>query len=552
MFAFAPLLLFAALLGAASADDLRVQRKTVCSITVNSPDEQAMFQRYLPADKFRFVELVQRGRPDWLASACRQQIRCDVLVISGHYDGGNEFFSDRVDASEYLPVDEMERASCSDSCPGLFSQLKEVYLFGCNTLNPGAQNSASAEIERSLVRSGHTPGDAERIARALSVRHGESSRDRMRLIFVNVPTIYGFASVAPVGPAAASILSRHFQSAGTSEVGTGRASSRLLGQFAAHAMTVASGLTDADPRIAFRGDVCQFVDDRLSTAQKLFFVHALLGRETAEVRLFLDRIEEYVESLSATQKATPDIARALDEIAHDQSARDRFLDFARDADQPTIRARMLKLARSLGWLSPADLRAELIAMIGGQLARETVTAADVDLACALNDAHQLDGELDRLRPPPTLADKAGHAAILACLGSPEARARALAALTASDERAVESAQVYLKHRPLTDETETRAVVTSVAGMKTPAAQIRALDALAQLHLSDRPSLEELIRLFPRTESAGVQTAIAGVLIRADYRVLATPELAQMLREHRLQSPPGDDLIDVLIRRLQVP
>ena len=98
MFAFAPLLLFAALLGAASADDVRADRKTVCSITVNSPDEQAMFQRYLPADKFRFVELVERGRPDWLASACRQQIRCDVLVISGHYDGGNEFFSDRVEA----------------------------------------------------------------------------------------------------------------------------------------------------------------------------------------------------------------------------------------------------------------------------------------------------------------------------------------------------------------------------------------------------------------------------------------------------------------------
>jgi hypothetical protein len=30
------------------------------------------------------------------------------------------------------------------------------------------------------------------------------------------------------------------------------------------------------------------------------------------------------------------------------------------------------------------------------------------------------------------------------------------------------------------------------------------------------------------------------------------ELMQMLREHRLQLPPGDDVIDVLIRRLQVP
>src|SRR5512136_453226 len=161
------LLVLAALAGAGWANDVRSEPKTVCSITVNSPDEQAVFRRSLPPDKFRFVELVERGRPDWLASACRQQVRCDVLVISGHFDGRSVFFSDRVEASEFLPVDELERVSCSDSCPGLFSQLKEVYLFGCNTLNVGAQRSASAEIERSLVRSGHSPADAERVARML-------------------------------------------------------------------------------------------------------------------------------------------------------------------------------------------------------------------------------------------------------------------------------------------------------------------------------------------------------------------------------------------------
>ena len=35
--------------------------------------------------------------------------------------------------------------------PGLFSQLKEVYLFGCNTLNADANKRASAEIGRGLV-----------------------------------------------------------------------------------------------------------------------------------------------------------------------------------------------------------------------------------------------------------------------------------------------------------------------------------------------------------------------------------------------------------------
>ena len=143
---------------------LRPADKKTFAPSPSIPRRKEMFRRYLPPDKYQFVELVERGRSDWLASACSQGVRCDVLVISGHYDGGNEFFPDRLEANEFLPVAEMERVSCSDSCRGLFSQLKEVYLFGCNTLNPEAVRSTSAEIGRSLVRSGHSRADAERIS----------------------------------------------------------------------------------------------------------------------------------------------------------------------------------------------------------------------------------------------------------------------------------------------------------------------------------------------------------------------------------------------------
>src|SRR5260221_14412594 len=149
-------LFLVALFAAVFAHDAGADKKTVCTITVNSADEKEAFRRNLPPDRFQFVELVERGRADWLASACQQKIRCDVLVVSGHYDGYNEFYSDRLGAHEFLPADELERASCSNSCSGLFSQLKEGYLFGCNTLNPEALKRTSAEIERSLVRSGYS------------------------------------------------------------------------------------------------------------------------------------------------------------------------------------------------------------------------------------------------------------------------------------------------------------------------------------------------------------------------------------------------------------
>ena len=185
-----------------------------------------MFRQRLPADQYEFVELVERGRPDWLASACRQGVRCDLLVISGHFDGSTEFYSDQVAASEFLPVAEMERASCSDSCPGLFSQLKEVYLFGCNTLSADAVKFTSSEVGRSLVRAGYKPEDARRLARTLDQLHGESSRDRMRRIFTNVPVIYGFSSVAPLGPTAANLLGRYLHPPSIADVGTGRAESQ--------------------------------------------------------------------------------------------------------------------------------------------------------------------------------------------------------------------------------------------------------------------------------------------------------------------------------------
>ena len=84
--------------------------------------------------------------------------------------------------------------------------------------------SATAEIGRSLVRSGHSPEDAERLSRVLNERHGESNRDRMRQIFKDVPVIYGFSSKAPLGKSAGPLLDRYFQSGAGSEVGGGRAS----------------------------------------------------------------------------------------------------------------------------------------------------------------------------------------------------------------------------------------------------------------------------------------------------------------------------------------
>jgi len=533
----------------AIAPSAHAGKRTVCTVTVNSADEREVFKKRLPEGDYDFVELVERGRPDWLASACRQGVHCDVLVISGHFDGMTEFYSDRLAMRESLPVAEMERASCSESCPGVFAQLKEVYLFGCNTMNAEPVRSTTAEAERSLVRSGMPAADASRVARALDERHGESSRDHMRRIFTNVPAIYGFTKLAPLGPTAATLLNKYFDQASPAEFGGGRQDPKLLAQFASSTMVVAGGMTESDPDAQFRRESCQFVDERIPPAAKLAFVHDLLRRDMAEVRMFLDRIEALFASIPAKDRATPSFGRALDAISGDGATRDRYLRFAEDADLSRTRARMIALAGELRWLTAAEQRAELARMVGDMIARATIGPSDVELFCSLNDDHRLDAERDGVRPTAEQLAKVNNAAALACLGSAEARARVLRAVTSAKDADVELAQVYLSHRPMTDVQELRGVATGIARMPASGAQIRALDTLARHRLSDGPSLSELARLFPAA-SVDVQRAIASVLIRGDYHAIAKPEFVHVLAQNRRKSPDGTDIIDILIRRLR--
>ena len=290
----------------------------------------------------------------------------------------------------------------------------------------------------------------------------------------------------------------------------------------------------------------------MSPAQKLGFIHGLLHRDMAEVRMFLDRIETLFASLSESERRAPSLSKALGEITRDHAARDRYLRFAEDADLPRVRARMIQLAGTLGWLTPAEQRTELVRMVDDLIARNSVGSAEVELICSLNEGNALEQESQRLKPSRSQVGNVGTAAALACLGSVEARARILRALTSHDDEEVKLAQVYLSHRPITDVDELRGIASGITRMTGSGAQVRALDTLARHRLSDRQSLNELARLFPAAGSVDVQRAIAAVFIRADDQAIAKPEVVRVLSQYRLKSPDGNDIIDILIRRLRGP
>ena len=85
-------------------------------------------------------------------------------------------------------------------------------------------------------------------------------------------------------------------------------------------------------------------------------------------------------------------------------------------------------------------------MVGDLIARNAIESSAVQLICSLNERYELARDRYRLKPSALQADKVNNAAALACLGSVEARARVLQALTSHDDDEVQIAQVYLRHR----------------------------------------------------------------------------------------------------------
>jgi hypothetical protein len=527
-------------LGLLTPQPADARKTTVCTITVNSPDEKEVFRRRLPADRFEFVELVQAGRPDWLARSCARGIRCDMLIVSGHFAGGS-FFSDRLESHDQLPFDEMERVSCSESCPGLFGGLKQVFLFGCGTLSAAPVQSLQADARRSLERSGHSPAQASRILGALDRSYGESNQDRMRRIFYEVPALYGFGTKAPLGPAAAASLNRYFRSPGSVPelmraqerlvrgAGPRLASQRLAAHFPQPPMRIVGGLTRAEPAAAIRGEMCRFFDDRLTAARKLDFVGELLKREMAEVRMYLERIEAYLEGLGDAAMASPEWQASLGRIAVNDGARERFLQFARDAEPPPVRLRMMEVADRLGWLAPGQARQEHVRLVQSLLDARRLGMGEADIVCRVAGERSIAaGELRfPARSEPALS------VVRACLGDAEARRSVHPMLLSQNDDAFLGARILFDSHPMTP-AELTWYATEI-GLRTggAAAGERALHVIARQDISDRGVLDAFMRLLHLDLARETKQAVAPVFLFADRSHLDREKLIEAVRDSGL-------------------
>jgi hypothetical protein len=202
-------------------------------------------------------------------------------------------------------------------------------------------------------------------------------------------------------------------------------------------------------------------------------------------------------------------------------------------------------AGKLGWLDAGQQREEYVRMILELLARDALGFAEVRLVCGLGADGMLEEAIPTVMNAASKVSNVTRAAALACMGSAEAHAQVIRALASPDVRDVRIAEAYLRSRPVTDPAELRIIATGVIRMPESEAQVRALDTLGRMQVSES-ILEQLTAIFAEARSASVQRAIAEVFLRSGYR---RPGLARVLATHRIAAGKRD-LVDELIGRLQ--
>ncbi len=357
-------------------------RQNFCSITINSNDEINVFKKMLPASEFNFIELTEvktkqsiTDHESPIGAACAEKIKCDILLISGHFGGT---FTGSSDWS--LPLKEISQRSCSDSCAGIFQQPKEVFLFGCNTLASKEKDFRTPEeYARALRDHGYSQSDAEQIAMIRYGPIGDKFSDSIRIAFPNTKHIYGFHSVAPKGETASiyvrDYIKNVFKSAGSyskhlNEIEKESFPAQKNNDIAqAFRHTYFAEATGYDGE--YRKSICSVQDTRKDIAERLTGLEGGLNSESRLVYIpFLQTLlnENYRLSAMWTNPSTsgitktPTLAKALQTLTqisnntdlHDEVKKQLHNQMRRQGLLETWLTEFAMFSQTMKWISPQE------------------------------------------------------------------------------------------------------------------------------------------------------------------------------------------------------
>jgi hypothetical protein len=433
----------------------------VCAFSFNTPDEVGVFESRLPAQDFEVVDLSPRlpqpsgdgGSRSWLGGMCRSDLQCDVVVYSAEFAG--RFFGAY---GMSVGLQEMEELSCQPRCAGLFHHPREVFLLACNTLATKAEDRRSpAEYLEVLLAHGFDRGSAERVVALRYGPLGPSFREAIKRIFMDVPRVYGFSSVAPAAGSTAPLLEKYFRTKGNyrrylDRAGRdGSANRDLLATFLGKGLVQVRGLKADEPAAADRAEICSLYDEGQSVEQRLRVIQRLLDR--SDFLAFVPSIQVFVARHPAKQLKGEE-RRLFKEIQAREGARAQIMRLVRELNVSALKMELAHLAVNLDWMTAKEFRT--LAVEGArQLLRERLSSEVVDITCEISKHEFIGNAFDADDLPVLLFWNAEAIRLVDCLSPMDERvtARLVTGLDSKDLSTRQWAAYALSRRlPLEDET----------------------------------------------------------------------------------------------------
>lgn len=434
---------------------------TVCTATINSSEEKETFRASLPPGKFKFVELTDfseakvkelRG-DDWFNKACEAGVKCDVLLISGHF-GGNFFGK----TGFSLEMKTLEKASCSNSCAGILSQPKEVFLFGCNTLAAKEQdNRTPEEYLHVLLRDEIPRGEAERIVEARYGAAGDSFRDRMRRVFSGIPNLYGFDSIGPAGNTIKPFLKKYFAEVpnyfshlqkietnglvnlvgkANEQLAEIRLNLPLKSALKDTSFVECAGLMPTDAAYGLRQDICGLYDDKINAAGKVAMISRMM--RGPDRMLYLPSVAGYLRNSHSILTSDGDARKVLEELGKDDSFRESIDEISKSLKHSlALQTDLLRFRQVVGWISEDDFRSGVRKSLDPYLKK--LDRESVDLICSLAEENNLEFKVGLEDVNASAVSTPDGASVFSCLKTTDERiaAEAVKAIPAAkgDRRA---------------------------------------------------------------------------------------------------------------------
>ncbi len=489
----------------------------VCGFSFHSPHELAAIKSQLSSDDFVFTDLtpafpdpgesdgsaLARSKPTWFMDRCRSDLSCDIVIYSGEFAGA--FFGAY---GHYVTVQEMEEASCQQRCRGLFSDPREVFLLACNTLATKSTDHRTPEEYRNvLLAHGYSHADAQRVVAVRYGPLGPSFRESLRRMFMGVPRIYGFSSVAPLGQFTAPRINDYFRRKGDyarylEQVGRDTTTNaELLASFSGMGLIQTSGVTAGDPTGADRALVCRLYDDTETVSERLRTVKELFAR--TDFLSFLPTVEVFFGRNPPEQYSSGE-RRLLEEIQALEEPRRQVTELVHQLDLSVLKMQLANLARQLNWLSPQEH--ESLAAAGlKQLLAEPLSTEVADIGCEFSQYTDAGTDLRAEDIPEQLLWHAEGYRLLDCLAptDPRINSRILSGLANIDDATrVWAVYVLWGRRPLDDDV----LLAMASRLNDPSADVS--DRVRRIFRAESPLSPEVLAAVRERDAALAATLTA--------------------------------------------